>query len=973
MMKINDRLHGFRLVKKAEVPEVDSTAYEFFHEKSGARLFFLQNDDDNKVFSISFRTPPTDDTGVAHIVEHSTLCGSRKFPLKEPFVELVKGSLNTFLNAITFPDKTMYPVASRNDKDFQNLMDVYLDAVFYPAMRTTPEILMQEGWHYEIENFAEPLRYSGVVYNEMKGALSSPEDLLEEKIMESLYPDTTYSFNSGGDPAAIPTLDQAAFIRFHQKYYHPSNSYIYLYGDMDLDEKLAFLDTEYLSAFDRIPVPSRIERQQAFSEMKRVTAEYPVGAEENTAEKTFLSLNMITGEAIDEEHVMVMSILDYALLESQAAPLRKALLDAELGRDVSSTFEASVLQPFLSIVVNGSEADRAEKFYRVIEDTLTKLVQDGIDRTLMEAAINSTEFRLREADFGQRPKGLIYDLNVMASWLYDEDPADSLRYEALLQKMKDGLDHGYFEAFIKKCLLDNPHKTLLVMKPSRTMAAEREAAMTAELAEKKAALSTAEIAEIIAATDRLKKRQQSAETPEALETIPLVKLSDIRREADKIILEERQLADTTILYSDVETHGIAYLNLYFDAQTIPQRLLPYAYLFCDFVGAVDTKKHSYMEIANLINLHTGGISSDLLAFAKVNVLDSCQSKFKIKAKALVKKLPELCALLQEILMESVFTDRKRLRELLQQSMASMELNMMRASHRIMAARLSSYTSAVGSYNEQGELSFYGFLRDLTKDMESACDKIIAAFAELQPRIFNQHSLVVGLTLPERDYAAFHKNFVSLQQSFSSQVYAPELYHWEEQPLNEGLLSSSQVQYVGKGANFRKLGHDFTGSMRVLETMLRYDYFWAEIRVQGGAYGAMTQFNRNGNMFFASYRDPNLSETLHVFDGTADYLRHFTASEREMDKYVIGTMSTLDMPLTPQMKGNLAVNCWFKGITQADQQRLRDEVLSTRQPQIQALADTIEDCMKQNILCVFGNEVKLQENKQLFGKLTKIMD
>lgn len=973
MMKINDILHGFRLLKKTVVEEVDSTAYEFIHEKSGARLFFLQNDDDNKVFSISFRTPPTDDTGVAHIVEHSTLCGSRKFPLKEPFVELVKGSLNTFLNAITFPDKTMYPVASRNDKDFQNLMDVYLDAVFYPVMRTTPEVLMQEGWHYEIESPEEPLRYSGVVYNEMKGALSSPEDLLEEKITEGLYPDTTYSFNSGGDPAAIPTLTQKAFVDFHQKYYHPSNSYIYLYGDMDMAEKLAFLDKEYLSAFDRIPVPSHIEQQALFSSMKRITAEYPIGAEESTEKKTFLSLNMITGSAADLEHVMAMSILDHALLDSQAAPLRKALIDAGLGRDVSSSFEPAVLQPFLSIVVNGSEADQAEKFYDVIQDTLAKLVREGINRTLLEASINITEFKMREADFGHYPKGLIYDLNVMSSWLYGVDPAESLRYEALLKKMKAGLDTGYFESVVKQCLLENPHKTLLVLKPSTTMAAERDKALEAELAKTKAALSAEDIQGIIDATARLKQHQQSEETPEALESIPVLKRSDIRQKADKIILEERKLADTTVLYSDVETHGIAYLNLYFDAQTIPQRLLPYAYLFCDFIGSVDTKKHSYMEIANLINLHTGGISSDLSAYAKVDVPDSCQPKFKIKAKALVKKLPELSALLREILTESVFTDKKRLQELLQQSLASMELNMMRSSQRIMAARLISYVSAAGRYNEQGELSFYEFLRGLTKDMDAACDKIIAAFAELQPRIFNQHGLVVSVTLREKDYPVFVENFTRLQQSFAAAAYEPETYQWDTSVQNEGLLSSSQVQYVGKGANFKKLGHEFTGSMRVLETMLRYDYFWAKIRVLGGAYGAMTQFNRNGNMIFGSYRDPNLAETLDVFDGTAAYLRDFNASEREMDKYVIGTMSSVDMPLTPQMKGNAAANCWLKGITQEDQQRLRDEILSTRQPQIQALADTIEDCMKQNILCVFGNEVKLEENKQLFGKLTKIMD
>ena len=407
MLKDIDRIHGFKRLKKVAIPETDSVAWTFEHEKSGARLFFLQNDDDNKVFSISFRTPPVDDTGVAHIVEHSTLCGSRKYPLKEPFVELVKGSLNTFLNAMTYPDKTVYPVASRNDKDFQNLMDVYLDAVFYPVMRENPQVLMQEGWHYEIEKPDEPLTYSGVVYNEMKGALSAPDDLLESRIMASLYPDTTYGYESGGDPEAIPQLTQEQFVAFHGRYYHPSNSYIYLYGDMDIEEKLAYLDEEYLSKFDRIPVPSHIDRQPAFSKLVRQSELYPVSADDEIVEKTFLSLNWVVGESLNSKDMMGLEILEHALLRTAAAPLRKVLIDARLGKDVDSNFEDDILQPYFSIVINNAEADRAERFYTLVMDTLRKLADEGLDRTLMEASINLLEFRLREADFGSAPQGLI--------------------------------------------------------------------------------------------------------------------------------------------------------------------------------------------------------------------------------------------------------------------------------------------------------------------------------------------------------------------------------------------------------------------------------------------------------------------------------------------------------------------------------------------------------------------------------------
>ncbi|MFC2608073.1 MAG: insulinase family protein, partial [Selenomonas sp.] len=540
-LKENEILHGFRLLKQQTVPEIDAKAYAFVHEKSGARLFFLENDDDNKVFSISFRTTPADDTGVAHIVEHSVLCGSRKYPLKEPFVELVKGSLNTFLNAMTFPDKTMYPVASRNDKDFQNLMDVYLDAVFYPSMKETPEIFQQEGWHYEIDNAEEPLRYSGVVYNEMKGALSSPDDVLENKIMLSLYPDTTYGFESGGDPDAIPTLTYEDFCAFHSRYYHPSNSYIYLYGAMDIEEKLAYLDREYLVTFDRIEPHSEIALQQSFRDMARKEDFYSISEGEKESEKTFLALNWLVGEADNAEAMLALEILQHALLQTEAAPLKKALMDAKIGKDVSASFEDALRQPYMSIIVTSSEAERAEEFCRLTEEAMRGLIENGIDKTLLEASINRLEFKAREADFGTFPKGLVYNIKIMNSWLYDADPALYLYYEELFQKMREGLKGRYFEEVLEKYLVKNAHRSLVVLKPSKTLSSEREAALAEALEKKKQALMHEEIERIIEMNKRLKERQESPETAEALATIPLLELSDIRREVEKLPLAEREI------------------------------------------------------------------------------------------------------------------------------------------------------------------------------------------------------------------------------------------------------------------------------------------------------------------------------------------------------------------------------------------------------------------------------------------------
>ena len=547
-MQINEMIHGFRLLRQTPVREINAQTYLFEHEKSGARLFFVQADDDNKVFHITFRTPPTDDTGVAHIVEHSTLCGSRKYPLKEPFVELVKGSLNTFLNAMTYPDKTMYPVASRNAKDFQNLMDVYLDAVFYPAMRENPQILMQEGWHYELENPEAPLTYSGVVYNEMKGALSDPDDLLASKLMQALYPDTTYHYESGGDPAAIPQLTQEKFVAFHSKYYHPSNSYIYLYGDLDMDTQLEWLDREYLSHFDRIAVHSEIAAQAPFEALKEVKTTYPVGAAEETAGKTFVSLAWSIDE-LSHEQSLGLDVLLHALLDTEASPLRQAILDAQLGKDVDVNYEGDLRQPMVSLTLNGAEPERAAAFKKLVYDKLAEYAEKGLERSLLEASLNIFEFRLREADFGSAPKGLIYGIRIMRSWLYGGEPEEQLYYEKELAVLRAGLDNGYFTRLIRTCLLGNPHAVLLTMAPSQTLAAEKEKAQAEELAARKAEMSEHDLQQVMDDVKALKARQQSPETPEALATIPLLKLADIRQEPEKLPLAVKEEQGTKVLWS----------------------------------------------------------------------------------------------------------------------------------------------------------------------------------------------------------------------------------------------------------------------------------------------------------------------------------------------------------------------------------------------------------------------------------------
>ena len=967
-MKIDEIVHGFRLIRSEEVKEAEGTAYTFVHEKTGARLFFLETADDNKVFSISFRTPPVDDTGVAHIVEHSVLCGSRKYPLKEPFVELVKGSLNTFLNAMTFPDKTMYPVASRNARDFQNLMDVYLDAVFYPSMRTNPQVLMQEGWHYELEDADAPLRYSGVVYNEMKGALSAPDDLLGSRIMAALYPDTTYGYESGGDPEAIPALTQEMFLDFHARYYHPSNSYIYLYGDLDIEEKLAYLDRAYLSHFERIPVPSRIDRQQPFTGLVRKDHFYPIGAEEPLEENAFLSLNWVIGDTADMKRVMALQILDHALLRMQGAPLRQTLIDAGLGRDVDSNFESDILQPFFSIVVSKSETSRADEFVRIVKNTLTQLADGGLDHTLVQASLNTLEFRLRESDFGASPKGLIYGIRMMKTWLYDGAPADYLRYEDVLASLKEGLADGYFEQVIRTSFLENPHEALVTLAPSRTLGQEREAAQAKILAEKKAAMSAAEIAEVMRSCAQLKAAQEEPDTEEALASIPILTRADIRKDAEWLPLEIRDLGGTKLLYSDIETNGIVYLNFYFPMAAVAQKDLPYAYLLAEILGSVDTAQHSYAELAKLRSLYTGGIGADIVAYTRAGEPDSLLPRFKLRAKVLKENLPRLFDLLAEMITESDFSGAKRIRELIDEEKTGMELSLQRAANQVVASRIAAYLTASGRYAETGGLPFHEFLASFKNDFSARHAEMQEAFARILPQIFNRNDLMVSVTAPAADCDEIAAGLAEFRKQLSAETFPAAPYTWEIAARNEGLTTQSRVQYVAKGANFIKLGYNYTGVLRVLETLLRYDYFWTRIRVQGGAYGAMTQFNRNGFMIFSSYRDPNLAETFAVLDETADYVRTFDVSDREMDKFIIGTMSGVDTPLTPQMKGDTAATFYLRGITWEDRQRAREEILAARQEDVRALAPLVEAAMRADVRCVLGGEEKIRANAALFGEV-----
>jgi Zn-dependent M16 (insulinase) family peptidase len=973
-LELNKVYHGFKLLEEKHIKEINSNASLFEHEKSGAKLYYLQNDDDNKVFSISFRTPPEDSTGLPHILEHSVLCGSRKFPSKEPFVELIKGSLNTFLNAMTFSDKTMYPVASRNNKDFRNLMDVYLDAVLYPNIHTCPEIMMQEGWHYELDNKDSELTYKGVVYNEMKGAFSSPESILMRKVQESLFPDTPYGVESGGDPESIPDLTQEQFLAFHKKYYHPSNSYIFLYGDMDIVEQLNFIDSEYLNNFERIQVDSEIPVQKTFSEEKTVVLDYPISSNEKDEDKTFLSLNFVIGKSTDKDLYFAFDILEHLLLETPAAPLKKALIDANLGKDVFGSYDSSILQPTFSVVVKNSNKNKLEEFKKVVFDTFKNLSTNGIDKKLVESSINIKEFQLREAEFDGYPRGLVHGIKCMDSWLYGENPSLHLEYEEALAKVKTALTSNYFEQLIEKYLINNTHSTCVVVKPKKGLSEAKEEELRKKLADYKAKLSETELNRIIENTMKLKERQETADTQEALESIPLLSLNDIEPKAEKLPTEERTIKEIKTLLHPIFTSGIGYVNLYFDSTVVPQDKLPYISLLSAVLGKIGTEKYGYEELSNTININTGGIRFSGDAFSECGSSEIYHPKFSVRAKALVEKLPELMDIIAEILGHTVYNDKKRIKEIIQEMKSRMEMRMLQRGHTVAAKRACSYFSPIAKYEETLiGLSFYKAVADLDNNFEARFEEIAENLKLLSKLIFNKNNLLLSFTGEENDYKEFEQSFTNLYNCLGNESPEKLKYKFEFIAENEGLMTSSKVQYVAKAFNFKEAEFDYTGSLQVLKTIVGFDYLWNKVRVQGGAYGCFANFQWGGNTVFSSYRDPNIAETLDTYNKTGEFVQSFDADAREMTKYIIGTISELDSPLTPSMKGFIADEYYIRNISHALVQKERDEILKTNKEDIRKLSSIISEGMKKNYFCVLGNEEKIKANKDIFGSIINIFD
>ncbi len=957
-------IHGFKLERRQFIPEMDGEGYLFRHEKTGARLLKVSSKDDNKVFSVAFKTPPPDDTGVPHIIEHSVLNGSERFPVKSPFEVLAQGSLSTFLNAMTSSDHTIYPVASRNDKDFMNLMHVYLDAVYKPLLHQDKRILMQEGWHYELESPTSPLVYKGVVYNEMKGAFSSPERQLYLLVRRALFPDNCYGKSSGGHPDSIPELTYEKFTAFHKKYYSPSNSYIYLYGDGDLEKELAFIDKQYLSGFERETVDAGIPLQKPLAAPQVVKGFYGIPEGAPSEKRTLIARASVFGRNTDQELYIALDILSDALVNHEAAPLRRALQEAGIGEDVTAAVDG-IQQPVFNITVKNAKADDQARFEQVVRETLQKVAGAGFDPILLEGIVNLQEFQLREGPGAET--GIIGAQFASRGWMFGDDPFLTLSYNREIAAIKSKMGQKYFEQLAQRVLLANPHTCTVVLEPKPGLEKDLALATEKKLAELKAAMSPEELDAIVAQTRELVAYQQRQDDPEALRTIPLLELADIEKKHEDFPLKHEKLGDVELLFLDVFSKGIVYLDLYFDASAVPQELIPYVQLYSYMIGLMSTQTYAYGDLQNQVNLHTGGIQTLVSTVSPDRDDAKMRPLFVMRGKAMPDKLSQMAELMRQQLLLSRWDDEARLRELLLRFKARFERNMASNGLNVAWIRLHSYLTDRGAYRDLIDgYAFYRFLSEVIQ--EGDMKKVTANLRSVQAAVVNRRGLTLGVTGQEAQLRKVRELLPKMLRALPEAERVPVAYSFARQPLNEGFQDASKVQYVVKGYDYLKLGHAYSGKMEVLSQLLSTIYLQNTVRVQGGAYGGFTIMDDAGFLAFASFRDPNLGQTLENYRGAAKFLSELDLDERALRRLIIGTISNLDQPLNPSEKGSRAVRRFMRGDTLEKLQRERDEVLSTTLEDLKGFAKLVEDVMARDVLCVVGNEKKIEEEKARFKKI-----
>ena len=970
--------HGFSLVEERTLSEVGGTARLWRHKATGAQLLSIVNADENKCFGVSFRTPPKDSTGVAHILEHSVLCGSERYPVKEPFVELLKGSLQTFLNAFTFPDKTCYPVASANLQDFYNLIDVYLDAVFHP--RISEDIFRQEGWHVEAGSDDSPWSYKGVVYNEMKGAYSSPDSVLAEKSQQAVFPDTLYSLDSGGDPERIPDLDYASFREFHSRHYQPGNARFFFWGDDPEDARLARIDAELkrLKAHSPEPADLAVPLQQQLDEPRRVVVPYAAGPGET---RTMFTVNWLLGERGNVSEALLMEMLEHILEGLPGSPLRQALISSGLGEDTTGCgLETDLRQMYYSTGLKGVAADDLFRAEALILDTLRGLAENGIPQEAVEAAVNSVEFAYRENNSGRFPRGLAAMIQALSTWLYDGDPIAALAWEAPLQALKARIAAGepVFENALRRHFLDNPHRAHVVLVPDAKLGEARLNAEAERLEALKTAASPEERALLAEETLHLQEAQAAEDSAEALATIPALGLGDLPARNMPLSLEERQIPQTALVH-ELPTAGIAYASLLLPVTRIPERLLPLLPLFCRSLTETGTARRDMAALGSHMAAKTGGVGATTLSGLKLGSRETfCH--VALSGKAVYDKIPDLFAIMEEILLEPA-TDpdmlRERLGQMLLEEKARLEYGIQAAGHATVGARLRARFTGEGALMEQlGGLTALESVHVLLRQLEEEPESLLADLEELRRAIVGSQGIIFdctaeaeGLALAERHAAPLLARLPKSRQAKNS-IEIRNLAPMTWLPKAEALLAPAQVNYVGKAANLYDLGYQWHGSASVILRYLRMGRLWDEVRVRGGAYGVSCSLDRVGGTFVcASYRDPNVEGTLQAYDGLAAFLRGSAPDRARLTQAIVGAVGDLDAYLLPDARGARALGCWLSGNSEDLRQRTREEMLAATAEDFVRFADTLEAAAAVGDICVLGGQ-KAEKAAQDGGWMTK---
>ncbi|MBQ7922715.1 MAG: insulinase family protein [Clostridia bacterium] len=967
---------AYTLCKEEYLDDIKSLGLIFRHSKSGAKICVLSNDDENKTFCAAFRTTPTDSTGVPHIIEHSVLCGSKNFPSRDPFMQLAKGSLNTFLNAMTYPDKTLYPVASCNDKDFVNLMHVYMDAVFYPNIYTYRQIFEQEGWHYEMTNPEDPLIINGVVYSEMKGAMSNPDSVIFETMTQKLFPDTTYGVNSGGDPDVIPTLTYENFINFHKRYYHPSNCCIFLCGDMDVEERLNWMDSEYLSKFDAIDPKTEVTAQTHFGakEPRVVTEVYPIGKNESPEGKTYFGYAAACGHSLNVLDCTALDFIGEVLLSTEGAPLKQALIDAGIGSDVYGGLENHIIENMFAIVAKNAKEEDFDRFQQIIRDTLTDIVEKGINEKAILAVLNRSEFRFRESDFGGSPRGLAYAIEMMQSWNYDDDaPFDYLRVLDIYKELREKIGTGYYEDLIRKYFLDGDHSLVLKLTPCPGLDEQRNAELAEKLAAYKASLSDEQIQDIINATAALRAYQSKEPTEEELRCIPVLDRKDIARDAQPLQIEERTIGGVKGVYHDLETNGITYGQLLFKIGEMPKEYLPYIGVLGAVLGKMDTASHTYGELAIDMKLNTGSMYCSPVSYRHYGK-DGFIPVFSVNFHVLADKVAYALETAKEILTSTCFDDTKRLREILAETASDKQRRIQNSGHSVSLSRARSYYNTASLYQEIIDgIDFYHFLQDVLKNYDTMGAVVAENLKKTAAYIFNPDNLLVSVAADDAGYAALENGLSAFCDGLNTVCHA-SLGQGEvlvPEAKNEGLAISSQVTYLAHCGSLTGTGYAYTGAMQVVRTAVSYEYLYQNIRVKGGAYGCGCGFDTEGSVYFYSYRDPKLAETEAVYCGAGEYVRNCDMDEEELNRYIIGTFSSIDRPMSPAGKAERSLTAYMTGKTFADIQREREETLDITVEEFHRIGDIIDAVMPQGYRCAVGNAQKIEENSALFNTVVTV--